>query len=68
MNADQSDILLANFPLYFDRDSWNASGMWVREYYVLLYDYCTTYFNQPKVRISVTPPSVAITSSPGVGT
>ena len=66
MNANQSDILLADFPLYFG-DSWNTSGMWVREDYVLLYDYCTTYFNQPKVRTSVMPPSVAITGQPGIG-
>ena len=66
MNANQSDILLANFPLYFG-DNWNTSGMWVRGDYVLLYDYCTTYFNQPKVRTSVMPPSVAITGQPGIG-
>ena len=67
MNTDQSGNLPANFPLYFDIDDWTLSRMWIREDYVVFYDYCTAYFNQPEIRTSTTPPSIAITGQLGIG-
>ena len=67
LNTDQSTVLPANFALYLDIDDLNISSMWVREDYVLLYDHCIAYFNQPKIRPSPMPPSIVITGQPGIG-
>ena len=46
----------------------NISTIWVREDYVLLYDYCTARFARPSVQAkNAKPPSVVITGQPGIG-
>jgi len=67
INTDQSNVLPANFALYFDIDDLNTSSMWVPEDYGLLYDHCTSHFNQPEIRFSPMPVSIVITGQPGIG-
>ena len=64
MDTDEAP---ANFALYFNIDGLNAPSVWVREDYMLLYDECMAYFNRPRVKSNVMPPSVVITGQPGIG-
>ena len=67
MDTDQSNVSPANFPISFDIEDLDPSGLWVREEYVLFYDYCVAYFNKPNIRSAPEPPSIIITGQPGIG-
>ena len=66
-NQMSTDETPAGFALSFDIKAFNLRSMWVRENYELLYNDCTSYFNDPKVLSASKPPSVVITGQPGVG-
>jgi hypothetical protein len=62
-----TDEAAAKFAFFFEIDGLNASSMWVREDYMLLYDDCTAHFANPDIGDDSSPPSVIITGQPGVG-
>jgi len=63
MDTDQNNVLPANFAFLFNIND-EKSNMWVREEYVLLYDYCTAHFNQSSLYKSR---SIVLTGQPGIG-
>jgi|SRR6267142_2943820 len=70
--VDESEIGPGCFALDLDVKSLRISGLWVRQDYIRLYNYCNTHYNNvwshsKPGRPPPSAPSVVITGQPGIG-